>query len=350
MTQFTSQRPPHLLPEWHRQSAVLLTWPHPHSDWADQLAETESVYLQLTQAISRFQLAVIICYDANHRLDVKQRLSGSGISLDKVALVCFESNDTWIRDYGPLSAGNTLLDFRFNGWGGKFGHDKDDRISSCLHRSGLFDAAPLHRINQVLEGGSIETDGAGTLLTTSSCLLSPTRNPDLDRAATETMLENELGVDRILWLEHGALEGDDTDGHIDMLARFCDEKTIAYTACDEPGYVCFQSLGRMELELKAMRTKSGEPYRLLPLPWPGPKFGVAGERLPASYANFLIVNGAVLVPTYDDPADEEALRIIQSGFPDRDIIGIPCLPLIRQNGSLHCITMQIPDSISITPS
>ncbi|RTZ59217.1 MAG: agmatine deiminase [Gammaproteobacteria bacterium] len=338
---------PRLLPEWHRQIAILLSWPHVHSDWAAQLAQTEAVYLSLVQAITHFQKVVIICYDAKHQTDVRQRLCASTAIMDRILFVQAASNDTWVRDYGPLTVGNSLLDFRFNGWGGKYPHDRDDRISQSLRHAGVFGDAPFRRLEYVLEGGAIETDGAGTLLTTSRCLLSPTRNPGIDRNAMAQLLGETLGAERILWLEHGALEGDDTDGHVDMLARFADENTIVYTACDEPGYASHDSLLRMAAELREFRTKTGRPYRLVALPWPGPKFDDQGARLPASYANFLIINGAVLAPVYDDPADHEALRILQICFPRREIIGIPCLPLIRQYGSLHCATLQIPDTIPV---
>ncbi len=342
--------PARLLPEWHRQSAVLLTWPHPHSDWTEHLEQTEAVYLAVVQAITRFQTAVIICYDPEHQTDVRQRLSAGSANMDRILFTIAVSNDTWIRDYGPLTVGGTLLDFRFNGWGGKYHHDADDRISRELHADGLFGASPLIRSSHVLEGGAIDSNGAGALLTTSRCLLSPARNPGLSRSTTEKLLQQKLGVEQILWLEHGALAGDDTDGHIDMLARFTDENTIVYTACDETGYHGHDSLLRMQRELKALRNRNGDPWRTIALPWPGPRYGHSNERLPASYANFLIINGAVLVPTYEDSADDRALQTLQDCFPGREIVGIPCLPLIRQYGSLHCITMQIPDSISLNHS
>ena len=202
----------------------------------------------------------------------------------------------------------------------------------------------------VLEGGAIETDGQGTLLTTEACLLNHNRNPRLDRAAIEMKLREDFGVERILWLSHGHLEGDDTDSHIDTLARFCDPQTIAYVRCDDPEDSHYPSLAAMEEQLKTLRQADGSPYRLIALPWPRPCFDPDdGHRLPATYANFLIINGAVLVPTYADAADAEALATLAEAFPGRDIVPIDCRSVIRQHGSLHCLTMQLPRG-TLTPS
>jgi agmatine deiminase len=200
-------------------------------------------------------------------------------------------------------------------------------------------------VDFVLEGGSIESDGAGTLLTTSECLLTPSRNPSMDRTAIEQLLEEVLGVDRILWLNHGYLAGDDTDSHIDTLARFCAPDHICYVTCPDVADEHYSALAAMEEELQEFRQADGTPYRLTPLPWPDPIYDEDGERLPATYANFLIINGAVLLPVYDVPQDEEAVRIMAGIFPDREIIPIDCRPLIYQHGSLHCVTMQIPAGV-----
>ena len=194
----------------------------------------------------------------------------------------------------------------------------------------------------VLEGGSIDSEGAGTLLTTTACLLSQNRNPHLNRAGLERALADLLGAERVLWLEHGALAGDDTDAHIDTLARFCPDDTIAYVRCDDPADEHFAPLAAMEAELQGFRTTAGRPYRLVVLPWPRPVFDTDGHRLPATYANFLVVNNAVLVPTYRDPQDAASLETLAALFPGRQVIGIDALPLIHQHGSLHCLTMQLP--------
>ncbi|MEM1214393.1 MAG: agmatine deiminase family protein, partial [Bacteroidota bacterium] len=256
------------------------------------------------------------------------------------------SNDTWARDHGPISVFEDgqlrLLDFIFNGWGLKFPANRDNLLTKTLHTWGIYGDLPLEQVGLVLEGGALETDGQGTLLTTRECLLSPNRNPHLEQAALEEKLNETLGVDRFLWLENGRLLGDDTDAHIDTLARFCDAETIAYVHCDDPRDVHYADLQLMEQELQQFRTRRGTPYRLVPLPWPDACHAQDGNRLPATYANFLIINGAVLVPTYGLPQDQTALQVLQDCFPTREIIGIDCRLLIEQHGSLHCVTMQIP--------
>lgn len=328
----------------------MITWPHAHSDWGDILQDVEPVYLRLARHISQREKLLVNCRDEAHAAHVRERLHAADVDPRRTVIHCVHSNDTWTRDYGPLTILEQdrphLLDFTFNGWGNKFDAGSDNLVSSQLHRAGVFGTAPFTTIDLVLEGGSIEVDGQGSLLTTENCLLAPTRNPALGRAQIEEQLRRWFGVERILWLNHGHLAGDDTDSHIDTLARFCDPHTIAYVACDDSTDEHYAELRLMESELRALRDYRGNPYRLVPLPWPAAKYDDEdGRRLAASYANFLIINGAVLVPTYDDPADAETLRRLQGCFPDREIIGVPCLPLIRQNGSLHCITMQLPAGV-----
>lgn len=326
----------------------MLTWPHARGDWALRLATVEPVFVAIARAVAVHERVLVSCYDAAHRTHVENALRAGGVDLARVKLYVADSNDTWARDHGPLTVTHEgrarLLDFRFNGWGGKYAAALDNTLTQRLHAQGAF-TAPLEPIDLVLEGGSVEVDGAGTLLTTSRCLLSPARNSKLDRAQIETRLQELLGVNRILWLEHGYLAGDDTDSHIDTLARLCDVNTIAYVACDDPQDEHFTELQAMAQELAAFRTAAGEPYRLVPLPWPRARLNEDGERLPATYANFLIVNNAVLMPTYDDPADAVACERIAACFPGRAIVPVPCLPLIYQFGSLHCVTMQLPAGV-----
>ena len=339
-----------LPPEWSPQSGVMITWPHTHSDWRDLLPDVEPVYALIARHVAQRERLLINCWDEAHIDHVKARLEDAGADPRNVIYRALHSNDTWTRDYGPLTVladGRLrLLDFVFNGWGGKFDAALDNQVTGALHRDGIFGATALDGIDMVLEGGSIEVDGRGSLLTTEHCLLAPTRNPGLDRAQIEAHLREWFGVTNILWLSHGHLAGDDTDSHIDTLARFCDPHTIAYVACDDPKDEHYAELQTMEAELRACRDVQGRPYRLVALPWPAAKYDAAdGRRLAASYANFLIINDAVLVPLYDDPADTETLQRLQSCFTDRQVIGIPCLPLLRQNGSLHCITMQLPAGV-----
>ena len=235
-----------------------------------------------------------------------------------------------------------LLDFRFTGWGGKFGCSRDDQLIERLHEARLFRNSCRQVIDFALEGGAIETDGAGTLLTTWQCLHE--RHPELDRETLTTKLADWLQQERVLWLAHGALEGDDTDAHIDTLARFAAPDAIVFQACDDPDDSHYAELQAMAAEITALRTADGKPYRLFPLPWAQPIVD-AGRRLAASYANFLIINGAVLIPAYGDPADGAAAAVLEKAFPGREIVPVPCRPLIWQNGSLHCLTMQLPEGL-----
>jgi agmatine/peptidylarginine deiminase len=327
----------------------MLAWPSAESDWKPWINEIQAVYLNITREIASREKLLIICRNPHQLAQVDNQLKQQRINSESISLYVAPFNDTWVRDYGPISCLNQnrqiqLLDFVFNGWGGKYDATLDNQVTVRLCEQSAFGAVSLKQLELTLEGGSIEVDGAGNLLTTTSCLLSRTRNANLSQTAIENQLKRWLGVEQVLWLHHGQLAGDDTDGHIDTLARFSNPHTICYVACDNPEDEHYHELQAMAEELSALHTVKGTPYRLVPLPWPNPKFGADGKRLPASYANFLIINGAVLVPTYRDSADTEALSILQGCFPDRQVIGIDCLPLIQQYGSLHCITMQLPAS------
>ena len=329
--------------EWEPQSAILLAWPNADTDWADRLAEVEDTYIALVAAITRFQPAIVCVADADVEAYARARLSSARVDMDRVRFVEVPYDDTWLRDSGPLTLregdGFRLLDFRFTGWGGKFDASQDDRLVERLHGLGIFSNSSRQSIDFALEGGAIETDGVGTLLSTWTCLGE--RHSGASREQLGERLAAWLAQDRVLWLEHGELEGDDTDAHVDTLARFAAVDAIVYQACDDPADSHYAGLQAMAAELAALRTAQGQPYRLFALPWPAPVLD-AGRRLAASYANFLIVNGAVLMPAYGDPADSAAAAVLQRAFPDREIVQVPCRPLIWQNGSLHCVTMQLP--------
>ncbi|PHQ26450.1 agmatine deiminase [Marinobacter guineae] len=338
--------------EWAPQSAVMLTWPHPGTDWAYILDEVEPVFLDIARAVLRYENLVISC-EFVARLqeldrDLNRYAEENGFP-GRVHIVPAPANDTWARDHGPITIvtddGPALLDFRFNAWGGKFPFEKDDALNRHLANAGVFGATPMQQVDFVLEGGSIESDGLGTLLTTSECLLTPTRNPSVDRTAIEQLLAEVLGVTRILWLNHGYLEGDDTDSHIDTLARFCAPDHICYVTCPDVADEHYSALAAMEEELQQFRQLDGTPYKLTALPWPEAIQDEDGERLPATYANFLIINDAVLLPVYGVAQDEEAIAVMKEIFPSRDIVPIDCRALIRQHGSLHCVTMQIPAGV-----
>jgi agmatine/peptidylarginine deiminase len=338
--------------EWEPQSAVLIAWPHAGTDWAERLSEVEATYVALSTAITRFQPLIVVVADTELHLRVQSLLTGEGVEMAKVRFVELPYDDTWLRDSGPITlkandGAFQLTDFRFTGWGGKFGAEQDDALIAGLVDAGVFGHVAHKRVDWALEGGGIESDGAGSVLTTWRCLVQ--RHPEQSREEMSAILRDNLHADRVLWLDYGYLEGDDTDAHIDTLARFAPGERIVFQACDDPADPHYDELQRMAAELAALRTPDGRPYQLHPLPWPQPildKSGLdEGRRLAASYANYLIVNGAVLVPAYGDKADDEAARIIGTAHPDREVVQVPCRALIWQNGSLHCITMQLPAGI-----
>ena len=335
--------------EWEPQAAVLIAWPNAETDWADRLGEVEETYIALVTAITRFQQAIICVADDDVETYAEMRLRSNRVDMDRVRFVTVPYDDTWLRDSGPItlvegSAGSSfrLLDFRFTGWGGKFEASDDDRLVERLTNQNKFLNSYRQSIDFALEGGAIDTDGEGTLLTTWQCLHE--RHPQTPREVLSANLAKWLAQDRVLWLDHGYLEGDDTDAHIDTLARFAPGNAIVFQACDDPADSHFDELKAMADEIAALRTRDGQPYRLFPLPWAQP-IRDGGRRLAASYANFLIINGAVLMPAYGDVADAAAAAVLAEAFPGREIVQVPCRPLIWQNGSLHCITMQLPQGL-----
>ena len=341
----TELRAPRLPAEWAMQSGIQLTWPHADTDWAYMLDEVTACFCQIAREIACRQPLLIVTPEPE---TVRQQLKGI-VPPGQVRYIECPTNDTWARDHGAITLldtdGPKLLDFTFNGWGLKFASDKDNLITRRLVEAGALHGRYTNRLGFVLEGGSIESDGEGTLLTTSECLLSPNRNGELNQVEIEEYLRSTFHVERVLWLDHGYLAGDDTDSHIDTLARFCSTRTIAYVQCTDSQDEHYEALHQMEAQLRTFRTADGEPYRLLPLPMPAP-IVVDGERLPATYANFLIMNKAVLYPTYAQPDNDlRAKQVLQEAFPDREIVGIDCRALIKQHGSLHCVTMQYPAGV-----
>ena len=329
--------------EWHSQSGVQLTWPHIGTDWADILDEVIDCYLSISREIIKREKLLIV---APANSDVETYFLDE--EKENIIFTEIECNDTWARDHGAISVfidnKPTLLDFGFNGWGLKFAANHDNQITKRLYNMSVFnpDVEYNNHINFILEGGSIETDGKGTLLTTTKCLLAPNRNQPLGKEQIEEQLKSALGINRVLWLNYGFLTGDDTDSHIDTLARFCDEDTIAYIKCDDLNDLHYSELKQMERELMTFVNNDGKPYNLLPLPMVDALYGNSG-LLPATYANFLIINDAVLMPTYGTTKDEIAKSQLQKQFPNREIVGIDSRPLIKQHGSLHCVTMQFPE-------
>lgn len=323
----------------------MITWPHCESDWAPMLEDVTRTFLAISKEILRREKLLALVPPG---LDITPLFTEE--EQKNLIRVEISSNDTWARDHGPITlfrdGSPVVADFGFNGWGLKFAADRDNLINGQLFSKGIFhpSATYQNRLNFILEGGSLESDGEGTLLTTSACLLAPNRNQPMTQQEIEEALKEMLGIARVLWLNHGYLAGDDTDSHVDTLARFCDPRTIAYVKCDEVADEHYEALSAMEQELRDFVTVTGEPYRLVPLPMADAVYS-EGERLPATYANFLILNNAVLIPFYGTGKDEIARHQLQQAFPDREVIGVDCSPLIRQHGSLHCVTMQLPKGI-----
>ena len=348
--------------EWHAQSGVQLTWPHEGTDWNYLLDEVTACYLRLAYEIARRQPLLIVCPNTN---DVKKLLDEQlpRQVMENIRFFSCETNDTWARDHAFMTVlgehGPELLDFQFNGWGNKFEAQLDNAINKKLFDADWLNGTYADHLDFVLEGGSIESDGKGTLLTTSDCLLTPTRNPQYNQAELTEKLCRYFSADNVLWLDHGYLSGDDTDSHIDTLARLCPNGVIVYVQCTDTQDEHYNALKRMEEQLKTFRQADGNAYTLYPLPMPTPIYADTtngqlltaeeaaqhshAERLPATYANFLILNEAILYPTYGQPEnDEQARGVLQRAFPKYDLVGIDCPVLSKQHGSLHCVTMQYP--------
>ena len=333
----------HFPAEWHPQSAIQLTWPHTETDWVDIIDEVTTFYVGLAKEILKHTQLLIVC---NNVAEVSNNFTST--ELKNITLVEIDSNDTWTRDHGAISVfidgQPAIYDFGFNAWGLKFASNHDNQITQKLFERGFFaEKVKYHNyLNFILEGGAIESDGEGTLLTTTHCLLAPNRNEPLTKDEIEAYLKSIFGLKQVLWLHHGYLSGDDTDSHIDTLARLCNKTTIAYVQCTDESDEHYQELKKMEQELTAFRTLDNEPYSLIALPMAEPVYE-DNYRLPATYANFLIMDKVVLMPTYNTDKDAVAKEQLQKAFPNKEIVGIDCRTLIKQHGSLHCITMQYPE-------
>jgi len=341
-----SPKPKFLPPEWYPQSGVMLTWPHEKSDWINLLDEVEKCFILIANEILKEEKLLVICPDP---VAVESKLDSS--LTKNLILVQLDSNDTWARDHAAITVLNNgtpvLYDFQFNGWGLKFPACLDNQLTSRMYKMNIFSRQVRYKnlLNFVLEGGSFETDGAGTLLVTEECLLSVNRNQKMTKNEIESYLMEIFDIQRVLWLKSGYLSGDDTDSHVDTLARFCDEKTIAYVKCNDSSDEHYIQLKQMEEEIRSFRDLDGSPYHLIELPMANYVEDGQGTRLPATYANFLILNNKVLIPFYATSKDEMARISLQKAFPKRKVIGIDCSSLIKQHGSLHCVTMQFPEGV-----
>lgn len=332
--------------EWAPQSGVQLTWPHEATDWQPILKEITSTYVKIALEIAKREKLIIVSPYPEKAMEAIRPEASAELSRNIITIEC-PTNDTWARDHAFITltspAGCRLLDFRFNGWGDKFEAQLDNAINRRLYDAGIMRGDYENRLDFVLEGGSIESDGRGTVFTTTGCLMAPNRNQPMTKDETERYLLKAFNAERIVWIDHGGLTGDDTDGHIDTLVRIAPDDTLLYVGCDDTTDEQYAGLHLMEKQLRQLTNVNGRPYRLLRLPMPRPIYH-DGERLPATYANFLVINGAVLYPTYAQPdLDDEAARLIGEAFPDRELVGIDCRNIIIQHGSLHCCTMQYPE-------
>lgn len=323
--------------EWHKQAFVQLTWPHFDTDFAYMYTEAIDCFKNIALEISKRQQLLIVCKDIT---TVQKELGG--IDFSNITFVVCDSNDVWARDHGGITVFKDgkpcVYDFKFNGWGQKFEAIKDSAITKQLFEAGVFKNYDYKDLNSfVFEGGGIESNGDGVLLTTEECLLSKFRNPSHSKSEIESFLKEQFGAHTVLWLQNGYLAGDDTDSHIDTLARFTNPNTIVYVQCADKTDEHYNALQAMEKELLSFAD-----FNSIPLPMTPAIFDEDGDRIPATYANFLIINSAVLLPIYNCETDTEAIRIMKSVFPNKEIVPIDCNALIKQHGSLHCVTMQYP--------
>ncbi len=334
--------------EWEPHTATWLAWPHNLDTWPGKFEPVPDIYAEMVRALQAHEQVNICVNDAEAALQVRRYLSGASVAPQNVKLYEFPTNDTWARDHGPIFLTRShedrtelaVTDWIFNSWGQKYGPwDLDDVVPQKI---AAHFALPLFEPGIVLEGGSIDVNGQGALLTTEACLLNPNRNPALSRAEIEEYLRVYLGVQKILWLGDGIV-GDDTDGHIDDLARFVDPTTVVCVVEEDPTDVNYTLLQENLRRLQLMTDQDGRPLRVVPLPMPSP-VEYNGNRLPASYANFYIANGSILVPTYQCPNDQRALTILQELFPTRPVVGIDCTHLVWGLGAIHCVTQQQPAS------
>ncbi len=328
--------------EWEAQEFIQLVFPHKDTDWNKYLDEAISTFVNIVNIIALYQKCLVVAKD----LAYVKSLFKKPKTKNNITFVRIDSNDTWARDFGGITIEEngklTVLDFKFNAWGKKFKYNLDNKITQQLKLKGLLKQYKHKSIPFVLEGGSIESDGDGVIMTTSKCLMEKNRNPCLSQYSIENKLIDYLGAKKVLWLNSGEIIGDDTDSHIDTLARFVDKNTIVYQSCDDINDANYKELIAMKSELESFKTLKGIPYKLIALPHIEPIY-YEENRLPATYVNFLIINDAVIVPQYNNINDTKVIKIFKKLFPTRDIVGCDCSTLIKQHGSLHCVTMQYPN-------
>lgn len=330
--------------EWELDGSVLMALPNEDTDWNYMLGDVLKCYENIIRALTENGVKVILlCKEYDHAAFVLSDLEQDLVL--NILMVEMPFNDTWTRDYGPIEVERfgrrRLLNFGFNGWGLKFASDKDNLVNISLVNNNLIPKDEYRNESDfILEGGSIESDGAGTILTTTRCLTSPNRNGGKTKKEINEELAKRLGAEHVLWLDYGALAGDDTDSHIDTLARFAPGNTILFTGCRNIDDEHFEELLKMRAQLSMMRNMEGEPYNLVELPLPDAIYDEDGQRLPATYANYLVTRDKIFMPTYGQlENDLLACDTVKIAFPNHEVIPVDCRALIRQHGSLHCATM-----------
>jgi len=332
--------------------ATWLAWPHNRETWPTQLETVREVWVRMMQALAEGEQVVLLVNDEQTREDVIARLKEVGAAMDNISILKMATVDVWMRDYGPTfltrgGSGNPLAfnDWIFNGWGRKYrAYEDDDRVARDM---ATLLKVPVFNHSVVLEGGSIEVNGAGTCLTTEQCLLNRNRNPDMSREEIEQFLKDALGVSHLIWLREGII-GDDTDGHIDDIARFINPMTVVCVLETNSKDENYAPLRENYERLQGARDQNGHRLSVVTLPCPRP-VDYEGARLPASYANFYIANEGVLAPVFDDPNDYKALGILQELFPERRVVGLPCKALVAGLGAIHCVTQQEPSILACRP-
>ncbi len=335
--------------EWEPHAATWLAWPHEKTDWPGKFAPIPWVYADIVRHLSQVERVRILVANAGAERTVRDILKKAGANLTGVDFFQIPTNRGWMRDFGPIFVRNSkgesaVTNWHFNAWAKYDDWKQDDAANDKLASQLKWKQwQPMFgRKRVVLEGGSIDVNGRGTLLTTEECLLSPVqaRNPGHSRNDLSKIFRDYLGVKNVLWLKNG-IAGDDTHGHVDDLARFVDAKTVVTVVEKDPSETNYEPLHENLSLLREMKDQDGQSLRIETLPMPAPVY-FDGQRLPASYANFYIANQIVLVPTFNDPNDAVALTKLAQLFPDRKIIGIACLDLVLGLGTLHCMTQQEP--------
>jgi agmatine deiminase len=336
------------LAEWEKQYCTLLTWPHQQSDWADRLDQIEALYVTLAKTIASHQNVAIVVFNASHQVHVAKLLSEHQVNLDACHFYTIPSNDTWIRDYGPLSV---ELDkqifwknFDFNAWGNKYPWQLDNQITALLYPYSEFNAYELLHTHWILEGGAIETDGYHTVLMNQPAVISESRNPGYSKQTIEEKLFHDLGIQQCLWINAPSIPGDDTDGHIDNIARFINADTIVVHSIQDKKHPDFKVWKQLHHSLQGSSNIAGKPYNLVTLPQPVLNDTAQGSALPASYLNFLFINDALLLPVFDCEQDEIVIELMTNLLPERQILPVNSLALLEQGGGIHCATMQIPQN------